>query len=398
MFEEVLEFDIWNTIYQKIVKTLNLYKHRSLSLYGKSIIVNVMVLSKLWYLCSVLCIPDRYIVLIEKEVFSFIWNSKIELLRRNVCYFPKLNGGINLVDIRMKVSSLHLSQISKIIYRQDLAWTYFGNIWLGIKLKRYLDYQFTNLIPHCIEDLPLFYENLRNILDIIKNNNIDVIFSKNSTCKMFYQALLKAFVEKEREPNIISKYPNIDFSRVFENIGNKSIDPLTINVTFKLAHGILPTAYRLHSFGINIDKMCTFCKNENETVEHLFYYCKQIQDCKKILASWFANVSKSGLSRTSVLFSSFSNKFDKNTVNTIMIILSEYRYCIWTMRNKMRFDRKTVVSKDIALYFFNRIKCRIILDMHRLSITEFYNLWNHESICSLDFDNIIMNDKFLRTN
>ena len=68
------------------------------------------------------------------------------------------------------------------------------------------------------------------------------------------------------------------------------------------------------------------------------------------------------------------------------------------MRNKMRFDRKTVVSKDIALYFFNRIKCRIILDMHRLSITEFYNLWNHESICSLDFDNIIMNDKFLRTN
>ena len=357
-----------------------------------------MVLSKLWYLCSVLCIPDRYIVLIEKEVFSFIWNSKIELLRRNVCYFPKLNGGINLVDIRMKVSSLHLSQISKIIYRQDLAWTYFGNIWLGIKLKRYLDYQFTNLIPHCIEDLPLFYENLRNILDIIKNNNIDVIFSKNSTCKMFYQALLKAFVEKEREPNIISKYPNIDFSRVFENIGNKSIDPLTINVTFKLAHGILPTAYRLHSFGINIDKMCTFCKNENETVEHLFYYCKQIQDCKKILASWFANVSKSGLSRTSVLFSSFSNKFDKNTVNTIMIILSEYRYCIWTMRNKMRFDRKTVVSKDIALYFFNRIKCRIILDMHRLSITEFYNLWNHESICSLDFDNIIMNDKFLRTN
>ena len=211
MFGEVLEFDIWNTVYQKIVKTLNLYKHRSLSLYGKSIIVNVMVLSKLWYLCSVLCIPERYIVLIEKEVFSFIWNSKIELLRRNVCYFPKLNGGINLVDIRMKVSSLHLSQISKIIYRQDLAWTYFGNIWLGIKLKRYLDYQFTNLIPHCIEDLPLFYKNLRNILDIIKNNNIDVIFSKNSTCKMFYEALLKAFVEKEREPNIISKYPNIDF-------------------------------------------------------------------------------------------------------------------------------------------------------------------------------------------
>ena len=112
-----------------------------------------------------------YVVLIEREIFNFVWDGKIELLRRNVCYFSKLNGGINLVDIRLKVSSLHLSQISKIIYRQDLTWTAFGNIWLGIKLKRFTDYYFTNLIPHCIEDLPSFYVKLRNVLDIVKNND-----------------------------------------------------------------------------------------------------------------------------------------------------------------------------------------------------------------------------------
>ena len=398
LFGEVSDYEIWNSVYQKIVKTLRLYKSRCLSLYGKAIIVNVMVLSKLWYLCSVLCIPENYVVLIEREIFNFVWDGKIELLRRNVCYFPKLNGGINLVDIRLKVSSLHLSQISKIIYRQDLTWTAFGNIWLGIKLKRFTDYYFTNLIPHCIEDLPSFYVKLRNVLDIVKNNDIDISFSKNNCCKMFYQSLLNAFVQKERAPNIISKFPVINFSDVFENICNKNLDPATINVTFKLAHGILPVAYRLHSFGINIDKMCTFCKKEIETVDHLFLYCKHIQDCKKILASWFYNVSNYGISKFAILFSFFSKDFEKNVLSTIMILLSEYRHCIWTMRNKMRFDRKNVASKDIAIYFFNKIKCRISVDMKRLGIVAFQKFWDHDAICTLEMDNVIMNDKLLRTN
>ena len=397
-FGEVSNFEIWNPVYKKIVKTLNLYKSRCMSLYGKALIVNVMVLSKLWYLCSVLCLPEYYVVLIEREIFNFIWDGKIELLRRNICYFRKSEGGINLVDVRLKISSLHLSQISKIIYRQDLTWTYFGNIWLGIKLKRFSDYYFTNLIPHCIEDLPSFYEKLRNILDIVKNNDIDITFEKNISCKMYYQSLLDAFVEKERVPNIISKYPTIDFSKVFENVCNKNLDPTTVNVTFKLAHGILPVAYRLHSFGINIDKMCTFCKNEFETVDHLFFFCRHIQDCKKILASWFFNVSNCGISKFAVLFSSFSNQFEKNVLNTIMILLSEYRHCIWTMRNKMRFERKHYNAKDIAIYFFNRIKCRILVDMKRLGIVAFRKLWDHVSICTLEFGNITMNDKLLRTN
>ena len=244
LFGDTTEFELWNPVYQKIIKTLNLYRNRVLSLYGKSIIINVMVLSKLWYMCSVLCIPNHFIVLIEREIFNFIWEGKIELLRRNILCFPKLKGGINLVNIRLKIFSLQSSQIMKIIHCQNLSWIHFGNIWLGIKLRRFNDYYFTNLIPHCIEDLPIFYENLRKVLDYIRNNNIDIQFSKNTSCKIFYVKFIDNFVQQERVPNIITKQPNIDFSKVFVNICNKNIDSSIANVTFKLAHGILPVAYR----------------------------------------------------------------------------------------------------------------------------------------------------------
>ena len=89
MYGKVSEAEIWNPMLHKIKNTLNFYKCRTLSLYGKACIINCMVLSKLWYVCTVQCVPDVYINLIEKEIFNFIWNSKMELLSRNTCFFSK---------------------------------------------------------------------------------------------------------------------------------------------------------------------------------------------------------------------------------------------------------------------------------------------------------------------
>ena len=276
--------EIWNPVYCKIKQVLNLYKTRCLSLYGKACVVNVMVLSKLWYLASVVYVPDVYLNLIEKEIFAFIWGeNKMELINRNSCYFPKKDGGLSLVNIRIKILSIQIAQVSKVIYNENLAWTFFANVWLGISLRRFNDYSFTNLIPHCIEDLPSFYENMRSNLYFLKDLDKEIVPVKNSRCKLFYRKLIDIFVERN-DLNVSSKFTNIDFQKAFSNVNNKHIDPLALDVTYKMCHNVLPVAYRLHRFGINIDKMCSFCKNDIETTEHLFFYCMKIQKCKRILA------------------------------------------------------------------------------------------------------------------
>ena len=99
---------------------------------------------------------------------------------------------------------------------------------------------------------------------------IGIIPSKGARCKFFYDRILDAFV-KLNGTNVEKKFTHIDFTTVFNHVSNKCIDPLCINVTFKLAHCVLPVADRLHGFGIQIDKLCTFCKRENETNDHLFF-------------------------------------------------------------------------------------------------------------------------------
>jgi hypothetical protein len=57
----VTQDDIWHPIGAKFQKVLNLWKSRHLSLLEKYIGVNVLALSKIWYIGSVLHVSKQYI-------------------------------------------------------------------------------------------------------------------------------------------------------------------------------------------------------------------------------------------------------------------------------------------------------------------------------------------------
>ena len=236
LFGDVSSEEIWSPIFNKMQKTLNLYKNRSLSMYGKAVIVNSMILSKLWYVVSVVSIPDDFIKKIDKLVFAFYWNCNAEFLARQTLYLPKLKGGINAINIRLKIASIHLSQICKIIFDdKSPAWVSFGHIWLGLRLIRFDMYTFSNAIPHRNEDLPSFYRSLSaTLLSVFKDYPLLSVL-KGAGCKFFYQQFISMSAEI---PKVIGNFPQIDFQQVFQSLLHKFIDPITLNVSFKLAHDV----------------------------------------------------------------------------------------------------------------------------------------------------------------
>ena len=343
--------------------------------------------------CTILYVPDNFIKLIEKEVFAFIWDDRMELISRNCCYFPKCKGGISLNEIRIKIASLQLAQISKIVFDEsEISWVDFGHFWLGIQLKRFLDYEFSNNIPHCIEELPNYYECLRDMLNFIKTIDSSIVPSKGAHCKFFYLKLMNAFV-KLHGLNVEKKFTDVDFSIVFANIIDRCIDPFCLNVTFKLAHYVLPVADRLYNFGIRIDRLCSLCKHENETIEHLFLYCTHVQWSKKFLVSWLHDICQIGLSVKTVILSCFDKKISRNHLQTILIILSEYRYCIWTARNRIRYEKKRISPFDLASMFINRIQYRILIDFQRLEECKFEMIWTHDTLCKIENGQLCYNFK-----
>ena len=205
-FGDVSEDDIWHDVYIKIEKVLNLFKARHLSMYGKAKLVNSMVLSKLWYIATVMPISTNYVRLINRLIFSFLW-GKIESVSRKTMYLPCSMGGIGLVNIMLKAQSLILNQVMKVYMSRDYYWVNFGHTYLGITLRRFAGYDFVNNRPHCVEDPPLFYKICLWYIEKILSRDPNFIFKPGLSSKVFYQLLLK--LENVR-PHCVTKFPEID--------------------------------------------------------------------------------------------------------------------------------------------------------------------------------------------
>ena len=76
----------WNFQVEKLAKRLESWKFRSLSLKGKSMIINTLALSGLWYTGAVVPLPASAEKKINQIIFDFLWSGKNEQLKREVCY------------------------------------------------------------------------------------------------------------------------------------------------------------------------------------------------------------------------------------------------------------------------------------------------------------------------
>ena len=128
-----------------------------MSFKSKSYVINMLALSKLWYLGSTNLMSNHYLKLSERSVFDFVWNNKSESLKCETMYLPFKLGGQNLVNISLKLDCLLLKHIKHLITGCTAKWTFFAIYWIGLYLRKY-NSQFSSLnIPHS-DSIPAFYK------------------------------------------------------------------------------------------------------------------------------------------------------------------------------------------------------------------------------------------------
>ena len=95
----------WDSKIHKMESILKLWEKRNLTIFGKVTIVNTLCLPKVMYNCMLLVVPERVVVKIERMISHFIWHGK-NRINRNCVTNSVENGGLNLVDVRLKIKSL----------------------------------------------------------------------------------------------------------------------------------------------------------------------------------------------------------------------------------------------------------------------------------------------------
>ena len=254
----------WSGLVDSIEKTTNLWKVRNLSFFEKSILINTVVLAKLWFITFSVVVPQSVVTRINSIIFSFLWGNRHECLSRKTMYCNKQNGGVGIIDIEKKLAALKSSHIKSLLYSNHSKWKTLAVYWFGFHLKHIEPIFGSNMIPHS-DHKPRFYLLLLDVFKTITSHLPD--FERRSyTTKQVYNILMS--LEQYRH-KVELHHSGIDFIKTWRVLNSGLSFPYTHELSFLMVHNVLPTQDILSKYGISRLVGCFFCK-EKESISHLF--------------------------------------------------------------------------------------------------------------------------------
>ena len=373
----------WTSILPKVEQIINMYSQRHLSFLAKSNVIQTLVCSKLWYVGTVLQIPKHICKKITRLLFKFFWGKKVECVNRNTMQLPLNEGGFKIVNILNKIRAFHVKHICN-MFQTEAKWYYFAVYWLGMSLRNFNPDFASNLIPHS-ENIPQFY--LQALVQFKAIIQTDTNFSDITTKKLYVMLMERNTVI----PRIIGKYPRVDFIHVWKNIQNKFVDPTYRDVSWRIAHHVLPVGGYLYEKNISTITVCYFCKGF-ESLIHLMVFCNQVLPFWRFIESVITQYVKTPVKINAymILFHIFPNKLDKEIENVMNYILCLGKHCIWSLRNKCKYENETVSVTRIILLFIAHLKLRISADFKRFDRNIFIKIWCRNSV----FAQMVTDNKF----
>ena len=124
-----LEEENWRPRINAVEKCLNSWRGRSLSYSSKALIVNALALSRVWYVASLVPMPDWVAFELNTLVFSFFWSGKHDLVAKDVVYHSTLQGGFGVVSVGYKVHALLAQWVRRYVTAPN-AWAHMMTFWL----------------------------------------------------------------------------------------------------------------------------------------------------------------------------------------------------------------------------------------------------------------------------
>ena len=79
-------------IVNSIRKLFGLWSNRNLSIFGKSVVVNILILSKLWYVANIFSVPDQIVKDINQNISKFIWGIHRHIVNSHVLMLPRVEA------------------------------------------------------------------------------------------------------------------------------------------------------------------------------------------------------------------------------------------------------------------------------------------------------------------
>ena len=382
--------DNWEPRISKLDKCVSAWKKRSLSLIGKVLVLNILGLSKLLFVSSILTPPRWVYDRVNQIIWPFLWGSRVETVARRtlICSVP--NGGLGLRDFRSQGQALRLATLVRTIFNRQSKCFFLLKYFCGAQLAsiwRDWAHLRDNATPSALSPSILY----SSLLTLLRDLNFPASFSFSS--KEFYSLLLAKVVSVPIFPLQWTPFVPRLFSlsshwqRVRDNFTENYKNDLAWLITLRATK----VCNSLRVWGYITSDRCASCTRV-ETTDHCFLNCRRVKPV------WFHFIPL----LTSLLGSPFvpncsfvffyQFRSPQKHSRILKYVIKTILYGIWKFRNKATFHNGREDSKALIRYIKLDLKNRILLDKHRLSPNVFRDLWSHPAICSFcEHDNLVFN-------
>ena len=380
-----VEQDNWSSKLTKLEKSINLWKSRSLSLLGKCLIVNVIGLSKFYYLARVLLLPEWVSRRVNQLIWPFIWGSKIETVSRKSCSCSVPEGGLGLTNFPRKCEALRVSSLVATLNDPDDKSFFLCKYFAGWHLARFLPQWLPlrdNSSPHSFNPTS-FYSSCISTL-----SRLDLTFVPLTT-KAIYNALNKNFsppsLHRAWVPFLGPGFSLRDhWAKVRDSLCDNRVNDLFWLITLR---GI-KVRDALYRWGYIRSSQCAVC-GRRETIDHCFLNCPR---AKRVWAHFRPLLSAVTGSRFLVnLLTIFFFAFQCDPKKSLIarFIIKNIVYSVWMFRNKSTFYNGREDASALIKYALHSIKGRVKLDFHRLPRGKFVRTWVDPGFCIIRNDILV---------
>ena len=358
----------WRPRLEAVENCLSSWRSRSLSFQGKALVVNALVLSRIWYVASLIHMPPWVLKKLNTLCFKFFWSGKKDLVARAVVCQPLDSAGLSVVHTEFKTHGLLVQWVRRFVTSPN-AWVSLMTFWyfdrFGASAIEVFSSPFDfepSLLPPFYRSLLLawrvvggFYSDSLNSLAI--GSHTDASHSVVSlTCKFVYNFILSS---KAVSPHCIEKFRpvfgDLHWPVTWKQLTFLPLDHKVTDLNWKVCHGVLYTAARLSSFAYNYPTAC-FCGHLLESSDHLFFDCPLARSGIDWIQSllYVASPLAPPISLRHVFFG-FSSDELLCVPRIFVYLLQVCKYMVWTQRNDHRFRS----VRPSAINLIASIKARV---------------------------------------
>ena len=109
-----------------------MWSQRDLSLKGKIVIVRSLALSQLLYATSVMYVPEDFIIKVDKDIQSFIWNNKPPKIKKSTMISDISQGGLKMPLFSEIVKAHKVMWIKRLFEEKQCKWRVLAHTLMGL--------------------------------------------------------------------------------------------------------------------------------------------------------------------------------------------------------------------------------------------------------------------------